>query len=224
MKRIRLFAEKSLKRFMLALLALFELSLTGCGAEETVYHSDTSAEDCYLCKEGIENLLPLYWGQKNVAIISLNTFEPIVLEINRYDRLTGQMLEEPTGTVSLGGGRSKDDGFFASLLLDYDLGYAMGTVDLYEDEILDPDKAAEFLCEDCLNELLPQRIDQCFGVGAIELSTKEICVFDERNSHFTVGDFEIDCEIRKPDKKTRQLDLFIYYPMRFEFSYFFNLA
>lgn len=46
MKRIRLFAEKSLKRFMLALLALFELSLTGCGAEETVYHSDTSAEDC----------------------------------------------------------------------------------------------------------------------------------------------------------------------------------
>lgn len=169
-----------------------------------------------MCKEGIENLLPLYWGQKNVAIISLNTFEPIVLEINRYDRLTGQMLEEPTGTVSLGGGRSKDDGFFASLLLDYDLGYAMGTVDLYEDEILDPDKAAEFLCEDCLNELLPQRIDQCFGVGAIELSTKEICVFDERNSHFTVGDFEIDCEIRKPDKKTRQLDLFIYYPMRYE--------
>lgn len=169
-----------------------------------------------MCKEGIENLLPLYWDQKNMALISLNTFDPILLEINRYDRLTGQMIEEPAGTVSLGGGRSKDDGFFASMLLDYDMGYAMGTVDLYNDEVLDPDKAADFLCEDCLNKLLPQDIDSCFGVGALELSTKDICVFDERNTHFTVGDFEIDCEIRDLGRGARQLDLFIYYPARYE--------
>lgn len=92
--------------------------LTGCEAKPSTapdvdvrYSSATSTEDCYLCGGGIENLVPSYWGQNNIALISLNTFEIIPLEINRYDRLDGRLIEEYAGTVSFGGGGSVDNGF-----------------------------------------------------------------------------------------------------------------
>ena len=93
-----------MKRILLILLLLF--GQPGCGREqtvntgdssstqETVYHSDTPSADCYLCGEGIENLIPSYWGQNNIALISLNTFDIKPIEINRYDGITGQLIEE----------------------------------------------------------------------------------------------------------------------------------
>lgn len=120
-----------MKRFLLVLLVLLLLGMPGCGKEqvnpgttETIYHSDTSSQDCYLCGDGIANLVPFYWGQKNIALISLNTFDIKPIEINRYDRVTGQLIKEYAGTVSFGGGGSSDGGFSASLLLDYDRGHA----------------------------------------------------------------------------------------------------
>ena len=160
-----------MRHFALALLLPFILILAGCRMEQsadssntadsakTAYSSDTSAEDCYLCGGGIEKLIPSYWGQNNIALISLNTFEIEPLEINRYDRIDGRLIEEYAGAVSFGGDSSTDGGFAASLLQNYDRGYAVGSVDFYGDEALDISKAADFLCEDCLNELLPSQID-----------------------------------------------------------------
>ena len=180
-----------MKRFPLLLLVILLFILAGCGADqlpapdnETRYSSNTSDEDCYLCGGGIESLVPSYWGQDNIALISLNTFEIKPLEINRYDRLNGQLIEEYAGVVSFGGGGSTDGGFSASLMLDYDRGYATGSVDFLADETLDVDKAASFLCADCLNEILPQKASQCFGVGAINLATKEIQLFEENLAGF----------------------------------------
>lgn len=95
-----------MRRLVFALLLPLILVLAGCGITQSagsndtavsanpVYYSDISAEDCYLCGGGIENLIPSYWGQNNIALISLNTFEIKPLEINRYDRLDGRLIEE----------------------------------------------------------------------------------------------------------------------------------
>lgn len=213
-----------MKRLLLILLVLLLLGLPGCGKEqsnsgaaETIYHSDTSSQDCYLCGGGIENLIPSYWGQNNIALISLNTFDIKPIEINRYDRLTRQLIEEYAGTVSLGGGGSIDGGFSADLLLDYDRGYATGSINFYGDEVLDASKAAAFLCEDCLNELLPQEIDRCFGVGAIHLGTKEIRVFEESLGGFGLGDFHIDCDLKDLEDGSHQMSILMFYcPIRYE--------
>lgn len=213
-----------MKRFLLILLVLLLLGLPGCGKEqdnpgttETIYHSDTSSQDCYLCGDGIANLVPFYWGQNNIALISLNTFDIKPIEINRYDRITGQPIEEYAGTVSFGGGGSSDGGFSATMLLDYDRGYATGTVDFRGDEVLSADKAANFLCADHLNELLPRQIDSCFGVGAINLSTKEIQIFEESLGGFGLGDFYIDCNLEDSELHSRWMDLIIFYcPVRYE--------
>ena len=98
-----------MKRLILALLILLLSTLVGCTAEkdpgsvekdpgstwdrETVYSSGTSTEDCYLCGDGIENLASSYWGQENVAFISLNTFEIIPLEIIRYNEIDENLIE-----------------------------------------------------------------------------------------------------------------------------------
>lgn len=211
-----------MKRFTLALLVLLLFSMAGCGEAvpdcETEYSSDTSAEDCYLCGGGIENLIPSYWGQNNVALISLNTFEIKPIEINRYDRLSRRLIEEYAGVVSFGGGGSIDGGFSANLLLEYDRGYATGSVDFLNDETLDVDKAASFLCADCLNEILPQKVSRYFGVGAIHLGTKKIRVFEENFAGFGLGDFYFDCNLmERKNSDSNQMDILIFYcPIRYE--------
>ena len=125
------------------------------------------------------------------------------IEINRYD-IDGQMIEEAIGAVSLGGGASKDGGFSATVLLDYD-------------KTLDIDKAVTFLCAECLNEILPQDIEQCFGVGVISLATKEIHIFEQCVTGFGLGDFYIDCDLKEPSRGSCQMSLFIVYcPIRYE--------
>mgnify|MGYP001199639545 CR=1 FL=1 len=217
-----------MKRLSLILLVLLIVFLPGCGlgceagsgtiSAETVYSSDILSEDCYLCGGGIKNLIPSYWGQNNVALISLNTFEIKPIEINRYDRLSGRMIEEYAGVISFGGGGSTDGGFSANLMLDYDRGYATGSVDFFNDETLSVDKAASFLCADCLNEILPQEISRCFGVGAIHLDTKEICLFEESLGGFGLGDFYFDCNLKEQKHgDSRQMNLLIFYcPIRYK--------
>ncbi len=216
-----------MKRSALVLLASLLFVLPGCGtrptagadrsaiSEDTIYHSDTSAEDCYLCGGGIEQLIPSCWGQKNVALISLNTFEIEPIEINRYDERDGHLIEEATGVVSFGRGGSRNGGFFANLMLERDRGYATGLLELYGDEKLDVDKAASFLCADCLNKILQQG-DRCFGVGAICLDTKEIRLFEDGMIGFSLGDFYFDCHQREVEEGPRRLDLLIVYgPVRY---------
>ena len=217
-----------MRRFVFTLLLLM-LILAGCkvgqsadsnGAAASVkmsYPSDTSTEDCYLCGGDIEKLIPSYWGQNNIALISLNTFEIKPLEINCYDRTNGRLIEEYAGAVSFGGSVSKDNGFAASLLQNYDRGYAIGHVDFYDDEVLDVSKAAGFLCEDCLNKILPSQIDRYFGIGAINLATKEVRVFEEHLGGFGLGDFYIGCDLQDRDGDTHRMNLLIFYcPIRYE--------
>ena len=214
-----------MKRFTLALLVLLLPILAGCGTGQSAaqdieaeYSSNTSAEDCYLCGGGIESLIPGYWGQDNVALISLNTFEIKPIEINRYDRLSGRLIEEYAGVISFGGGGSTDGGFSANLMLEYDRGYATGSVDFLSDETLDVNKAASFLCADCLNEILPKDISRCFGVGAIHLDTKEIGLFEKNLGGFGLGDFYFDCDLKEQKNgDSHQMDLLIFYcPLRYE--------
>lgn len=222
-----------MKKWFLVLLVSLMLFLSGCGmvqnintgngaaSSETVYYSDTSAEDCYLCGGHIDNIIPSYWGQDNVALISLNTFEIKPIEINRYDKLDGHLIEEYAGSISFGGGESQNDGFSASMMLDCDRGYATGSLHFYEDEALDVEKARAFLCSDCLNRILPYDLNQCFGVGAINLATKEIRVFERRIIGFGLGDFHFDCHLMDKQKHSSDwMDLLIFYcPIRYENEY-----
>ena len=217
-----------MKRFVFALLLSLVLVFAGCGMEQspdssgaapstkTLYSSDISADDCYLCGNGTESSLSPYWGQNNIALFSLNTFNIKPLEINRYDRTDGRLIEEYAGTVSFVVG-SKSGGFSASIMQDSGRGYATGSLEFHSDEVLDISKAVNFLCADCLNEILPSQVDRCFGVGAVNLATREVRIFEERLGGFTSGDFYIDCDLQDLDGDTHRMDILIFScPIRYE--------
>ena len=216
MKRIAAIALVVLALCILG-YGVFRNASAGTASEKIVYRSEVSADDCCSCGNGIiEDMIPFYWGQNNIALISLNTFEIKPIEINRYD-IDGKMIEEAIGAVSFGGGASKDGGFSATVLLDYDRGYATGSMEFHDDKTLDIDKAVTFLCAECLNEILPQDIEQCFGVGVISLATKEIHIFEQCVTGFGLGDFYIDCDLKEPSRGSCQMSLFIVYcPIRYE--------
>lgn len=218
----------NMRKFLFALLLLLMGILAGCGEEQNTdsggtaaftkaaYSSKTSKGDCYLCGGSIEDLIPSYCGQNNIALISLNTFEIRPIEINRYDKTDGRLIEEYIGAVSCFV-ESNDNGFSASLMQDSDRGYATGCVYFHSDEVLDTNKAADYLCEDCLNEILPSQIDRCFGVGAINLATREIRIFEEHLSAFTLGDFYFACDLQGQGEETHWMDFLTFYcPIRYE--------
>ena len=78
--------------------------------------------------------------------------------------------------------------------------------------------ALPILCADCLNEILPKEISQCFGVGAINLDTKEIRLFEKSLGGFGLGDFHIDCNLKEQKHgDSSRMDLLIFYcPLRYE--------
>ena len=154
-----------------------EVSESPIPSSEIKYISETSVEDCYLCNGDIENISPLYWGQNNIAFISLNTFEIVPIKINRYDEISGKPIEEYLGAFSFGGGNATGNGFSTKYFLDCDRGYAHGELVFNNDEDLDINKISSLLCTNCLNEVIEHEPESYFGVGIIDLKTKNLSAF-----------------------------------------------
>lgn len=55
--------------------------------EHIDYISAITQEECYVCSDTKEFSGFLYWGEDNVGIVDLNTFELLRLEINRYHEM-----------------------------------------------------------------------------------------------------------------------------------------
>ncbi len=198
-----------MKRFTFALLILLLSTLAGCATEkdpgstwdrETVYPSSTSVEDCYLCSGAIENLVPSYWGQENVAFISLNTFEIIPLEIVRYNEIDENLLKEHDGIMSFHDSSNIDGGFSVKMMINYYRRIAGGSLEFHDDEILDIDNAASFLCAECLNGIIKETNGPYFGVGVIDLETKAIRVLEKRLGGLGFGDYYIFSELQEQEK------------------------
>lgn len=184
--------------------------LCGCKEEQAKVEpaACVSKEDCFLC--GLAEGEP--WGQDNVGLISLSTFEMRAVEINRYDR-EGEQIKGPFGTVSTWSFRSGEESFQASGLEDPDRGYAILTVTLGEDRAADRGRAAASLCGDCLECILPEG-EELTGVGVVDLATGEVRALAGGTWGFGLGNFYIHCDWETKEEK---LDLLVFYsPSRYK--------
>ena len=188
--------------------------------EEGLYISNTAPEKCYLCGTPEQSLLPFYEGQTNLGIISLNTFEFVPIEINRYDDY-GNLIEEPAGFSSTSMQNTGENGFTAYVTPNHDRGYANATIYFENDKELNIDKAADFLCTECLNQTLEECWnDDSFGMGVINFETEEIRLLERNITAFTFDDFYVSCDLRTSDDSggdSHQMDLLIFYcPERYQ--------
>ena len=190
----------------------------GTGDEEPKYKSDTSSKDCKLCGSGEGTLLPIYNGQDNLGIISLNTFHVARIKINQYNDY-GKLIkkaENSHGTDILNTG---DGGFMSVISPNSNRGYASANVSMNNDRILDMEKVSANLCTDCLNEVMESAWSDPYGMGLINFKTGEICLFTEGSREFMLGDYYVlyEAGTEAGEEDVSEIDLHVFYcPERYD--------
>ncbi len=220
-------SQKGCKRFAVAAVMLALLFCAACGEQaqtpappERDYKAEAEAvaaacaakEDCFLCGTGAAH--SVYFGQNNVGLISLNTFAYLPVEINRYDRMSGKLIEENTGTIQIRTLRNGDAGLLASLMLDSDRGIGDLNITPGEDGTLNLAETARFLCADCLTELASQLHGSVCGYGIVNFSTGRLYAFRDSIVGFGAGDYYVHCDFDRSEGKARILVIFC--PLRYE--------
>lgn len=214
---------------------IFSFVVSGCSPEQAAgvqetgkrsqdqpdseYLSGTDPENCLLCGPSSQTLLPLYRSQKNLGIISLNTFDICPVEINPYDD-QGNPIEKPADSTSMTTSSHEENGTFIQIYPNTNRGYANVNLSFKDDETLDMDKAAANLCTECLNTVLNETWSSSpYGVGVIDFDTLQVRLLAENITAFTFGDYYISCSHREKTAKedSVEMDLLIFYcPERYE--------
>ena len=206
-----------MKKVILFLLTL-ALCLTACGPNPSTEPQPEQAvstvpkEHCFLCGDGATDLP--YWGQNNIGIISLNTFEVMPIELSRYDT-HGALIEQPAGYLQNGSFEASQNGFLADAMVNPDSGYVIVELSLRADSKLDASQTAAYLCQPCLDNLLSEIHGDGSGTGILNFSTKEICPLETCCLGFGLGDYYVDCNWH-PETPHDVRILSFYHPPRYQ--------
>lgn len=206
-----------MKRILCTTISLM-LLLTACAAPaasepeptkyvHTPYLSTIAADDCFICGNAQSSL---HWGEDNVGILNLNTFEVLRIEINRYEN--GELVTTPAGVLQTGGitcGKSS-----AHATTDSDRGYSHVQIK-GELQPIDADAIQSHLCQKCLDEINGMH----FGGYApseyaiVNFSDKTIRLLIQHTTFFGSGNYGIDCEFEDDGS----IDLLVFYcPHRYQ--------
>ena len=210
-----------MKRIALILISLLLILLMGCGQEEpsTIDLSDyehpdlvssISKEECFLCGNRDDHALSTYWGQDNVGLINVNTFEVLPISINKYD-LDGQQVKEPQGVLIHEGIATGERDLHA--WTDPDRGNSR--VDISPGEAIDPEAIGAFLCQGCLDTFSEQIFvrDTPSEVAVLNFATRELRPLVETCVGFGLDNFSVHCDFEEDGA----IGLLIYYsPPRFK--------
>ena len=209
-----------MKKIVLICAALL-LLMSACSvgnvpeAEPTEYThidfvSEITQEDCYLCGNGSDPIVNAYWGEDNVGIVNLNTFELLRIEINRYDD-HGQLIEEVAGYMQMGGMHGDDTHVNAATFPDNGYAHVQITGVRYS---IDRDSIQTHLCQTCLDTIN----DMWFSgnppaeYAIVSFAERTIQPLVECYPWFSAGDYGVDCEF----KDDGAIDLLIHYcPSRY---------
>jgi hypothetical protein len=209
-------------RKLVGLILVFLLLLTACSNgeqpsiskkeyEHIPYVSDLSQEECFVCGENPNHPISSYWGEDNVGILNLNTFEVLYIEINRYDD-NGQLIEETAGYMQMHSMSNGESYVHSSDNPDRGL----SNIQIQGDrKPVDAKAIQSFLCQTCLDKIN----DMYFGdyppeeYAVVNFSDKSIRPLIKNTTWFTFGNFDVDCDFEEDG----DIDLLIHYcPPRYK--------
>ena len=209
-------------RKLVGLILVFLLLLTACSNgeqpsiskkeyEHIPYVSDLSQEECFVCGENPNHPISSYWGEDNVGILNLNTFDVLYIEINRYDD-NGQLIEETAGYMQMHSMSNGESYVHSSDNPDRGLSHIQIQGDR---KPVDAKAIQSFLCQTCLDKIN----DMYFGdyppeeYAVVNFSDKSIRPLIKNTTWFTFGNFDVDCDFEEDG----DIDLLIHYcPPRYK--------
>ena len=176
--------------------------------EHIDYISAITSETCFVCSENGP-----YWGEDNIGIIDLNTFELLYVPINRYGD-NGELIEEPAGVMQTSSLIDQETDRYVHATIFPDNAYAC--VDLSGVKYaIDRDLVQSNLCQICLDSFnsLWFTTQPPAEYAVISFADKTIQPLLNAHPWFASGNYGIDCEFKDNGK----IDLLIHYaPNRYE--------
>lgn len=176
--------------------------------EHIDYISVITSETCFVCSENGP-----YWGEDNIGIIDLNTFELLYVPINRYGD-NGELIEEPAGVMQTSSLMDQETDRYVHATIFPDNAYAC--VDLSGVKYaIERDIIQSNLCQICLDSInsLWFTTQPPAEYAVISFADKTIQPLLNAHPWFASGNYGIDCEFKDNGK----IDLLIHYaPNRYE--------
>lgn len=175
--------------------------------QHIAYISSTTPEKCYICGDSKKFSGMYYWGEDNVGIVNLNTFELMRLEVVRYDGY-GNRVTETAGYMSSSSLSAPETETYvhAFTFPDNDFSDVTFTGVKYA---IDRKSIQRHLCQRCLDTI--NNLDFS-GQPPAEFA---ILNFKERTIHplhsscaqLESGNYRVDCEYKSNDT----IDLLVQY-------------
>ena len=175
---------------------------------EHIDHISTiTQEECYVCSDTKDFSGFLYWGEENVGIVNLNSFELLRLEINRYDD-QGKLIEELAGFMSSSGMSNEKTESYVHAYCFSDNAYADVQLSGVQYAI-DRDSVQNHLCQTCLDSINDLWFTDMPPAEYAIVSFENRTIQPLLNAHpwFSAGNYGIDCEFEEDGK----IDLLIHY-------------
>lgn len=170
--------------------------------EHIDYVSTIMPEDCFVCSEQGP-----YWGQDNVGIVDLNTFELLYLPINCYDD-HGNLIEEPAGVMQ----RSNliDNEVKRYVHAEVFPDNAFSRVDISGVQYtIDCASVQRHLCQNCLDSINSMWFENQppAEYAVVSFAEKTIQPLLNTRPWFSAGNYGVACDFREAGK----IDLLIHY-------------
>ena len=181
--------------------------------EHIDYVSSITEAECYVCSDSGGYTVSTYWGEDNVGIINLNSFEMMRLEINRYGD-HGELIEDPAGVMLSCGIMDEEAESYAHAYCFPDNAYASVQITGVQYAI-DRDLIQNRLCQTCLDSINDLWFTNQPPAEYAVISFEERTIQPLLNAHpwFAAGNYGVDCEF----KEEGEIDLLIHYcPNRYE--------
>ncbi len=175
--------------------------------EHVDYVSAIDQGDCYLCGTPSDP----HWGEDNIAILDLNTFQMHRLEINRYGD-DGEPVTTMAGYLQTGA-METENGWLNAMTFP-DRGFASVQIPNVSYAI-HRDSVENHLCQSCLDNINGMSFggDPPAEFAVVNLATAEFRPLTKRTTGFQMGDYFVHCAFQENDNIRL---LIAYLPERFE--------
>lgn len=158
------------------------------------YSSSVVKNECYLCGDNKNSTLLSHWGEHNIGMINLNTFEYFIFELNRYDDNKNPIEEKVKFSRRTGYQKwTEVGGSTMNYSYDVNRGYFTGRVSIDENTPLKADKLISYVCTDCLNSIMDQLyFDEPYcDIAFLDFTTRKIGVFTKNGLGLQLSDYQI---------------------------------
>lgn len=217
MKKCILSAIAGAAAVLVFLIVAASISTTRGQEPEEYEHIDfistITQDDCFLCGNGSEFPVSSYWGEDNIAIVNLNTFEVLRLEINRYGD-HGDLIKEEAGYMQTSSLIDNENESYAHAYTFPDNGYANVHLTGVQYAI-DRDSVQNNLCQSCLDGINEMWFDEIppAEYGVLSFADRTLRPLIICTTGFGMGNFHVDCDFENDG----EIDLLIFYcPPRYK--------